>query len=81
MSVSPLQYRLRTLLILSPAMLLLAGAAAELYGYYEVVQLGRTRKLPETMYGQHLGLAVALVAVAMIYLLILMRRDVPEAKP
>ena len=74
-----MRYRLRTLLLLCPTTLMLAGAAVELYRYLAVVRLGRTKQLPATMYSEHLGLAVALVAIALILIVIAARQESPIA--
>jgi hypothetical protein len=55
---------------------LLIGVAFELYRLFGVIQLGRLRKLPPTMYGEHSGMAVALACIATIFVLMAMRRDV-----
>jgi hypothetical protein len=73
-----MRYRVRTLLILVAVMPpLMAGIAIELYRHLEVVQLGRISKIPPTMYGEHSGIAVALICVALIVLLIVEKRPKP----
>ena len=71
-----MRFRLRTLLIVV-AMLppLIGGAGMEVCRYLKVAELGRTRKLPPTMYSEPLGMAVALIAVAMIVLIVAARKD------
>src|SRR4051812_12052632 len=75
-----MRFRLRTLLILVAVMPpLLAGIAVELCRLLEVVRLGRTQRLPPTMYGEHAGIAVALFCMALILLLLIERRSHTEA--
>ena len=75
-----MRYRLRTLLILVAVMPpLMAGIAVELYRHLEVVRLGRIIKIPPTMYGEHSGIALALICIALIVLLVVEKRPKPAA--
>lgn len=70
-----MRYRPRTLPLIV-AFPLLIGVAVELYRLFGVIQLGRLRRLPPTMYGEHAGMALALACIATIFVLMAMRRDV-----
>lgn len=66
-----MRYHLRTLLIvlaLGPPVV--AGMAYQLFRYWRVVEAGRGHRLPPTMYGEPLALAVVIGSLGLIAILI-----------
>jgi hypothetical protein len=48
------------------AAVLLVGVSYALYRLWEVIELGRSQKLPPTMYGEYAGMAIAFACLAAI---------------